>query len=119
MQAIISPTCDIPDAMSNGSGTVIDNIVSYLEANPLGDDDDGNIIKDIRSKRSLCNRDEYACRVCDYVVAYACKGEISATGAVELFKEIVESPNLSDNTSFQSLALRLNMKVLKSRCELY
>jgi len=117
MQAIISPTDDIPDAMKDGNGTVIENIVAYLEDNPLGDDD-GSIIKEIRDNRSMLNRDEYACRVCDYVVAYACKGEISATGAVGLFKEILHSPNLSDNTSFQSLALRLNMKVLKSRCVL-
>lgn len=50
------------------------------------------------------NKDEYAERVCDYVVAYACKGEISASGAVAMFEEMLSSDAVTDSTSFSCLA---------------
>ena len=54
-------------------------------------------------------------RLVDYVVGYACKGEISSTDAQKMFRKLVGNADLDENTSFTSLALRLNMMVLKSR----
>jgi hypothetical protein len=40
---------------------------------------------------------------------------VSASGATKLFSDMIASPDVSDNTSFKTLAMRLNQKVLKSR----
>ena len=53
-------------------------------------------------------------RLVDYVVGYACKGEISSTDAQFMFRRLVGNNAIDGTTSFNSLALRLNMMVLKS-----
>lgn len=69
---------------------------------------------EIRRKRRYFNKDEYVNRLVDYVVAYACKGEMSANDAVRLLRKLMDS-DLNESTSFRSLAQRLNMQTLKSR----
>jgi hypothetical protein len=65
--------------------------------------------------RRYCNKDNYVSSLIDYCVGYACKGEISSTDAVSIFKKLVNNTSLSDNISFASLAQRLNMRILRTR----
>ena len=49
----------------------------------------------------------------DYVVAYACKGEVSSIDSVRLFKALISS-DLPPNTTFKCLAQKMGMSLLKS-----
>jgi hypothetical protein len=49
------------------------------------------------------------------VVGYACKGEISATGAVDMFEKILASSKVAASSSFKSVALKAQMQILKNR----
>ncbi|KAI8826388.1 hypothetical protein BJ741DRAFT_583804 [Chytriomyces cf. hyalinus JEL632] len=57
----------------------------------------------------------YCETLCDYVVGYACQGEVSSAKGTQILKSIINNPNLDASTSFRSLAQRLNLKILKSR----
>ena len=72
-------------------------------------------LTEIRKTRTYMDKDEYASRVSDYVVGYACKGEISATGAVDVFEKLLASENVAASSSFKSVALKAQMQVLKNR----
>ena len=65
--------------------------------------------------RRYLNKDEYCERVCDYVVAYACKGEVSSTEAAEMFAQIIRSDKLDGTTPLASLLHKLNSKLVASK----
>ena len=66
------------------------------------------------NSRGYFNKGDYVETLIDYCVAYACKGEISSTEAVAMFKEIMKS-RLDNSTAIGSVCQRLNLKVLKSK----
>ena len=69
----------------------------------------------IWAERKYLNKAEYCERLIDYVVGYACKGEISSTDASDMFRQIIQSDRIEDETPFSKLAQKLAMKVLKSK----
>jgi len=71
-------------------------------------------LQKLYKQKTVLNRSEYCERLIDYVVAYACKGEVSSTDAVQMFAQIAQSA-LCVTTSVATLAQRLNMKLMKSR----
>ena len=78
---------------------------------------DSNLFKDnlttVGHERKYLNKEDYLRIICDYCVAYCCKGEKSPADAVKLFGTLVQ--NAADHTTFSSLCQRLNMLVLKQR----
>jgi len=69
---------------------------------------------DLYKERRYLNKDEYCERLIDYVVAYACKGEVSSTEATEMFKQIIKS-DLDESTPFNTLVIKLNNKLVTSK----
>jgi hypothetical protein len=69
---------------------------------------------DMWKERRYLNKDEYCERLIDYVVAYACKGEVSSTEAAEMFKQIIKS-GLDESTPLASLLRKLNNKIVTAK----
>jgi hypothetical protein len=64
--------------------------------------------------RPYFDKIDYTERLINYLVAYACKGEISAKDAAGMFRKLATS-ELPDDTPVESLARKLALRVLKAR----
>ena len=72
-QLILAPDEDIQEDIFAAAGdSIVEKLISYMQEQNL-DAGERKVLQEIRSQRSYTNRDEYAERVCDYVVAYACE----------------------------------------------
>ena len=65
--------------------------------------------------RKYLDAGEYLERLIDYVVGYACKGEVSVKEAVGIFTALMKGTEVDDTASLQSVAQRINMRLLKQR----
>jgi hypothetical protein len=70
---------------------------------------------DLVRGRKYLDSGEYLERLIDYVVGYACKGEVSVQEAVGLFSALMMGSEVSDSVTMASLAQRINMRLLKQR----
>ena len=70
-------------------------------------------LREMRAQRQYFSVSGYTNILVDYVTGYINKAEISADGAVDLMRSIVD--NAEDGTSFKSLAMRLQMRMTKAR----
>jgi hypothetical protein len=71
-------------------------------------------LRGLYKARPYFDKIDYCERLINYLVAYACKGEISARDAAAMFRNIATS-ELPDDTPVASLARKLALKVLKAR----
>ena len=109
-----------------GAFSDIDSVVDELTQEPTSDDSP-EVAEALRHNRCLLNtlcglylsrpyldKIDYCERLINYLVAYACKGEISATDAASMFRNLANS-DLADDTPVASLARKLSLRVLKAR----
>jgi len=67
---------------------------------------------EIRKARGYTDLNGYLEVVSDYIAGYICKDAVSVDDAGDIFEDLVR--NAEDGTSFQSLAMQMQMRVLKS-----
>ena len=67
--------------------------------------------QEMRRARGYLDLGVYTEAIEDYVVEYLCKDEVSATGAADLFQELVKQAE--PGTSFQTLAMKLHMRTMR------
>lgn len=65
--------------------------------------------------RKYLDSGDYLERLIDYVVGYACKGEVSVKEAVGMFMSLMKDKDLADNASMLSVSQRMNCRLLKQR----
>jgi len=115
LQPVISIMNDVP---SVPEGLNVLGFIEMLEASfqecDLNDPEAKKAMEDLLREKTVLNSDEYCERLIDYVVSYACKGEVSSTEALDMFKQICTS-SLDGSTPIASLAQRLNMKLIRSK----
>ena len=109
---IRNDTPQIPDGM---------DVLEYIEIMEAlliemaqRDSDAKKDIEDLWKEKAVLNSDEYCSRLVDYVVSYACKGEVSSTEALDMFRQIANS-SLDGSTPLSTLAQKLNMKLIRSK----
>jgi hypothetical protein len=108
----------MPDGIkwSPSDGYDVENLYTELEKQHLlqhaGKLDEFHAL--MRTRRYL-DAGEYLERLIDYVVGYACKGEVSVKEAVGLFTTLMKGSEVSDSATMASLAQRINMRLLKQR----
>jgi hypothetical protein len=102
-----------------------EDIAQLVRAREDGDSDDVarqlddnravlSALRDVYHARPYFDKIDYCERLINYLVAYACKGEMSATEASSMFRSLAAS-DLPDDTPVMSLARKLAFRVLKAR----
>lgn len=92
----------------------LQDLKADLQSHVDSDPEIKKAIMDLWNEMPILNKAEYLERLIDYVVAYACKGEISSVEAAEMFRQIADS-SLDGSTPLATLAQKMNMKLLKER----
>ena len=116
MQPILCIRNDVRGELPQGL-TIIEYIgilEAILEEQEARNPELKNAMKELWAEKLVLDSDEYCERVIDYVVSYACKGEVSSTEAVEMFRQITEN-SLDGSTPTATLAQKLNMRLIKSK----
>jgi hypothetical protein len=114
-QWMAAPTHDLPAVIQTDAADAAafwDSLNSYfrvLEQNPAVKD----ATLEIRKARAYTDLNGYLEDVTDYVAGYICKDAVSVDDVGAIFEDLVR--NCEDGTSFQSLAMQMQMRVLKSR----
>ena len=71
-------------------------------------------LRELYHSRPYFDKINYCESLINYLVAYACKGEISSKEAASMFRNLAAS-ELGDDTPVGSLARKLALRVLKAR----
>ena len=131
-QWVVGPTTDLPAAIvTDGSAPFLTTLRDYMarqEADHLAHSQAAGAgaatpgastvseytsVREARAARSYKDLDSHESKLCDYITSYIGKDEMSASGAVDLLKDLVmEAPG---STTFASLAMQMQMKILKNR----
>lgn len=107
VQFLLYALDDLPE-ITNVEAYVTEMLANFrdLEANEL------KKVKDVYNARNYFNKQSALESLINYIIAYACKGEISSTEAATIFKSLT---NVPAGTSMTTVAMKLNMKILNSR----
>ena len=74
--------------------------------------DDSNLFKDnlttVGHERKYLNKEDYLRIICDYCVAYCCKGEKSPADAVKLFGTLVQ--NEADHATIKYVSSKTTIR---------
>jgi hypothetical protein len=70
-------------------------------------------LREMRAQRPYFSCTGYTDILIDYVTGYINKAEVSADGAVDLMRKVVDEAQ--DGTSFKALAMRMQMRLTKAR----
>lgn len=123
-QWIVGPTTDLPAAIvTDGSAPFLTTLRAYMDrqvadhaahvATGATTVSEYTAAREARAARSYKDLDSHEGKLCDYITSYIGKDEMSASGAVDLLKELVmKAPG---STTFASLAMQMQMKILKNR----